>query len=262
MMFEWLENELSQIKTPSFHVTDIANAPHSLAHLRSEGVFLPPSYQAFLTKFGEAKLYRHNHYYLLVVFSPPAYVIDESGQRLVKIGYSSFGTAYLKYALLKPNAESPVFEKDIDDAEPKLEKAAKNFEQWLNKRRALIREKYNSQQWAQIMNGPAPFTPDERRRVEARQHFKWKALGFKENGDVRILVKNDSEIKLPYLSIGVEARDGSIGRGRMWLPVSDIEPGEEKIIEHPCYLINPSDMILFDLTDPQPEDRGIYWEFK
>ncbi|MEP7287474.1 MAG: hypothetical protein ABI947_17085 [Chloroflexota bacterium] len=262
-MFKWLESEISQIKTRRFHMTDIASAPHSLANLWEESTLLPPSYRAFLTKFGQAKLYRYGNSYSLVVFSPPIQVLDESGERLVKFGYSSFGTAYFKYSLLKPNAESPVFEKDIDDDDPKLEKAAKNFEQWLNKRRDSIHEEYSPEEWQQILNGPPPFTSNEVRRVEARQRYKWDLLGFKENGDIRILVKNESEISLPYLGIGVKSKDGSVN-GRIWLPVLDIKPGEENIIEHGCYnnLIRRSDVVLFDLPDPEPEDRALYWEFK
>ena len=58
-MFEWLDEEISQIKTPKFHLVD-GPAPAELRQAVLSSEFpLPPSYREFVLRFGNAKLYRY-----------------------------------------------------------------------------------------------------------------------------------------------------------------------------------------------------------
>ena len=68
---------------------------------------------------------------------------------------------------------------------------------------------------------------------------------------------------LPYLSIGVHGTQGRV-QGGIWLPVSHIPPGTTAIIEKGCYkdFLPPQDVETFELPDPGPEDRKVYWEFR
>jgi RHS repeat-associated protein len=79
---------------------------------------------------------------------------------------------------------------------------------------------------------------------------------------LRIEVRNRSQTKLPYLSIGVLAPNKL--KGGVRLDVSDLEPGQSKVLEVDCYLkqARPEDVQLFAKPLPAPEDRDYRWEFR
>ena len=57
-MYQWLETETGAIETKKFHVIE-GNQAGGISPLSEElASSLPPSYLAFITQFGGAKLYR------------------------------------------------------------------------------------------------------------------------------------------------------------------------------------------------------------
>jgi len=109
-----------------------------------------------------------------------------------------------------------------------------------------------------------PFSKRELAIVEARKLFKWRHIGFAANGDSVFEVSNNSQMVLPYLSIGVQGNGGSKLIGGAWLNVSAISPGHSGKVDHQCYkeLMSPEEHEFFDTSDPNPETRDRFWEFK
>ena len=81
-------------------------------------------------------------------------------------------------------AESPVFE----GSRGRLRKAAETFEEWLERRARAARRRYTKREWAAILKGPPPFTPEELAVVEARRLFRWRVIVVSEAGDLRFEV--------------------------------------------------------------------------
>lgn len=263
-MFEWLEEEISVIKTPKFHLVT-ASVSEANDHVPNGllGV-LPPSYLEFRAKFGAAKLYRKRNAYLVNLYGILSEVPLDETDSLVTIGWtSSHGDAYFRSSLLRTNLEASVFEYDPDDGGGSLTGGILTFEEWLSLRCEDARSTYSDKEWQQLLDGPPPFSAEERLIVEARNQFIWRVVGVNDKGDIQILVKNNSQIILPFLSLGVRAKDGSINGG-VWLPVSDVKPGQVRTIECDCYkdLIAREEVEVFSLPNPGPEDRDVYWEFK
>jgi hypothetical protein len=109
-----------------------------------------------------------------------------------------------------------------------------------------------------------PFSKREQDIVEARKLFRWRHLGFAENGDSIFAVSNNSAMVLPYLSIGVQGKDETKLIGGAWLNVSGIGPGQTGKVEHQCYkeMLAPEEHEFFNKPDPTPETRGDFWEFE
>ena len=167
--------------------------------------------------------------------------------------------AYFKASLLRGEEESPVFE----GYPSRQVQVADSFEVWLTKRCKTARKTYKKQGWAEIIAGPSPFTPEERRIVEARRLFTWRVVGITPERDLLIEVHNGSDMVLPFLSIGVRRKDSG-PFGGIWLPVSHVRPGQTAVVERDAYkkMVDPSGIELFPQPDPEPEDRDRYWEFK
>jgi hypothetical protein len=114
-----------------------------------------------------------------------------------------------------------------------------------------------------VLSGPRPFTPEEADILAARSKFDWRFEGFAGDGDAIVRVANASHRRLPFLTAGARARDGSMD-GRVWLEVDDIGPGEERRVRHPAYKrqIDRQNLELYPLPAPEPEDRELFWEFR
>jgi hypothetical protein len=65
---------------------------------------------------------------------------------------------------------------------------------------------------------------------------------------------------LPRLSLGVRAPNLL---GGVHLPVGEVEPGHTKVVAFDCYgaLVDPANVEIFALPEPEPETRGEYWDF-
>lgn len=256
-MFEWLEEELARIKTRKFHVVDGPASDNLRAAI--EKAVLPDSYKNFVLRFGSAKLYRVGDYYKIGVYAPPAEGRSKKGELLLCFGHYDSARAYFKASLLRKASESPVFEWGSAG----LRKVADGFKIWLKNRCLLARKSYGKKKWAEIVDAPPPFTDDERSIIDARRHYRWKVVGVSKAGNLIFEVRNESNRILPYLSIGIRSKDGHF-HGGIWLPVSEIAPGEKAIIEKESYkgLVSASELEAFELPDPEPEDRERYWEFR
>jgi hypothetical protein len=263
-MYEWLEKEIAEIKALKFHVVQLEEKLDITKTIKPEIYsLLPPSYIAFISKFGRAKLYRENSYYQVGVLNPPQDKIL-NGEKVLYIGYFDDSEAYFKYSLLIPGKESPVYEWSDEG----FEKIADSFEEWLTVRCSDARDTYTELKWNSIQNALKPFTSEEETIVTARKQFQWQVVGFDENRNLKIAVKNNSNIILPYLTIGMRATDPTES-GRIWesgisIDVSNIQPGEERIIEHHIHqnLFTPINTEFFQPPDPLPEERDKYWEFQ
>lgn len=264
-MFEWLIDEMSRIKTAKFYSVDGPAAPELRDAIEESECLLPSSYREFVLRFGNARLYRRGSYYLVEVYAGPREAVSDAGEPLVHFGRTHTSLAYFKQSLLVRGGESPVFEWRDGGG---LQRTSDEFSQWLAAKCKAARHRYNREEWEQIEKGPRPFSEQERAVVEARRLFRWRVLGVASNGDLRIEIRNGSNIVLPYLSVGVcgqlrPPRSGPL-HGGAYLPVSSILPGETKVIEHDCYkqYVAPEDTEVIERPDPGPEDRELYWEFR
>src|ERR1051326_4248681 len=127
-MFEWLEQEISAIKTPRFHVVD-GPADAKLRQAVSESrVAMPSAYKEFVLKFGNAKLYRdfQSDSYRLGVFAGPREAMLDDGTRIYHIGFHDGASVYVK--CLSNSALAPIFEFEAGSEE----EVAGNFEEWLS----------------------------------------------------------------------------------------------------------------------------------
>jgi hypothetical protein len=130
-------------------------------------------------------------------------------------------------------------------------------------RAARARRQYKRKEWAEVLRGPPPFTAEELGVVRARRRFSWRVVGVTRDGEIKYEVSNGSDRRLPFLSIGIRGKTGTL-EGGVWLPVGHIAPGHTATVVKETYrdLIDPSDVEAYPLPDPEPEERSRYWEFR
>jgi hypothetical protein len=259
-MYEWLEKELAEVKTPRFHLVDGPVSEDVMREVLRGPSSLPPSYREFIFRFGNARLYKQASAYSVGVRAVPDQGRSETGELLRRIGHFDDANAYLKEELLRiPEPESPVFEWTSHG----LTRIAGSFADWLEKRADAARRRYGHKRWAEIVRGPEPFSQEEWAIVDARRRFEWRLLGVGDDSVGRFEVANNSPRTLPFLSIGIRSRDGRVSGG-IWLPVSDVTPGAKAVVKKECYkgVIAPHELEAFPLADPEPQDRDRYWEFR
>ena len=262
-MFEWLQAELREIKTNKFHVVDGPAGKRLRKAIKTSKLAAPRAYKDFALQFGNANLYRQDdyvdRYHVVVLASMRDAEHKESSLRW--FGEYAGRSAYFKEELLNLEDDSPVFEWVVGPYSH-LQQVADGFVQWLEKRCQSAKKKYTKRRWKELVSGPEPLTAKEQQVVKARSKFRWRVVGIAKNGALRFEVKNDSAIVLPYLTIGVDNEQRSI-RGAIFLPTSDVRPGQTKIVEHRCYkgYLRPEEHVAFDFPAPGPEDRGRYAEF-
>ena len=240
-MFEWLEREISAIKTPGFHLVDgPAEGKLREAVLQSD-LPLPPSYREFVLKFGNAKLYRMSlRGYQVGVFAGPREAMQNDGTCIYHLGFHDGASIYVKP--VSSAAELPVFEFE-DDSE---EKVADEFAEWLTASCAHARSTYGKEKWAEILRGPEPFTPEEEEVVETRRHFQWRVLGIDPAGNHVFEVTNVGGRTLPVLTVGVRSRNGRLN-GAVRLEIGHVGPGQRAVLHADCYkdLMPPHEIEAF-----------------
>src|SRR5216117_3041048 len=113
-MFEWLEQEISEIKTPRFHSVEGAADAKLRAAVVGSSLQLPGSYKEFVLHFGNTKLYRNsrNDSYRIGVLAGPREAALEDGTRVYHIGWHDGASVYVKP--LAGSDEFPVFEFEED----------------------------------------------------------------------------------------------------------------------------------------------------
>jgi hypothetical protein len=268
-MFDWLSDEMAGIRTDKFHFVDGPASPEFRAVVEKSDFPLPPSYKEFVLRFGNSKLYRRissfNSYYLIEVYAGPRQAKSEEGESLIQFGRTQTSLAYFKESLLSVSGESAVFEWRHRQG---IRKTAEGFLEWLKAKCQSARKKYKKQEWEAIQNGPPPFTDMELAVIEARKSYRWRVVGISPNGDLQFEVHNGSNMNLPYLTLDVRGKmkppnDGFLTGGAR-LSVASIYPGETKYVEFDCYkkFVAPEDIEVFEPSEPGPEDREVYWEFR
>jgi hypothetical protein len=261
-MFEWLEKEIEEIRTPRFHVVDGPANARLREAVETTPFRLPQSYRAFVLRFGNAKLYRNSrrNSYQVSVFAGPRRGISKLAGDNFQIGFADDAYAYVRApADISVAGDAQVFEATTAE----LCRVGEDFEEWLWRRCDAARRGFGADGWRKIMVGPDPFTADEQSIVNARREFRWELIGIDAKGDHLIKVQNDSDRVLPFLSLGVRSKDGRLNGGQ-YLRVQNLQPGHGEILAVDCYkdLVAPEQVELFSLPDPGPEDRGHYWEFR
>jgi hypothetical protein len=259
VMFDWLWREISTIKTPRFHLTDgPADAKLRDAVARSR-LPLPSSYQQFVLRFGNARLYRDssNDSYRIGVFAGPRESTLKDGTRIYQIGFRDGASLYVKSS---PNStELPIFEYEEDSEE----RVVDSFEEWLRTSCAKARNSFGKSKWAEILRGPKPFTGEEQEIIEARRLIRWTVLGIDREGYHLFEVTNTGRRVLAAITVGVRSKDSRLN-GAVRLDVSRIGPGRTAVLRASCYkgLVPPQELEIFAVPDPNPEDREYYWEFE
>jgi hypothetical protein len=256
-MFEWLEQEISSVRTPRFHVTDGPSAAHLQEAVMTSNLPLPRSYREFVLKFGNAKLYRRakNDSYQIGVFAGPraAELGDES--YIYHIGFHDGASVYVKP--IAGATEHPIFECETGSEV----KVAESFEEWLTKSCARARAGYSGEAWERIVRGPEPFSSAENEVVEARRRIHWRVLGIDADGNHIFEVANTGTRAVPLLTVGVRSKDLRLN-GAVRLKIGQLGPGQTGIVHADCYkdLMPPREIEAFPLPDPRPEDRERYPE--
>jgi len=256
-VFEWLEHEIKEIKTPRFHVVEgPANSKLRRAITHSK-LLLPASYKEFVLTFGNAKLYRDssNDSYRVGVFAGPREKKWSNGRRLFHIGFNDGATVYLEPL---SSMKCPALEFESGP----LEVVANTFEEWLHTSCKRARKAFGKEAWEEIVRGPEAFTPEEMAIVSARKKIFWRVVGMNEKGDHIFEVINSSDRTLPVLTVGVRSKDQRLN-GAIWLNIGHIRPGHKKKVLASCYkeFLKPDEVEIFSLPDPQPEDRNRFNEF-
>lgn len=258
-MFEWLEEELSAIATPRFHIVDGPADTTLREAVMGSSLPLPNAYREFVLKFGNAKLYRDGRHdsYRVGVFAGPREAVLDNGARIYHLGFHDGASVYLKSPL--DSADGPVYEFE-SGAEAEV---AKGFEEWLSASCGAARSGYGKGKWAEILRGPKPFTAEEMEIIEARRSMVWRVLGIHGDGDRMFEVTNTGRRVLEMLTLGVRSKDGRLN-GAIGLSLGNIDPGQTALIHANCYkdLYPAHELEVFALPDPNPEDREYYWEFR
>jgi hypothetical protein len=253
-MFDWLEQEISAIKTPRFHVVDgPADAKLREAVVHST-LPLPLSHRKFVLKFGTAKLYRHarSDSYQVGVFASPREATLSDGTPIYHLGFHNGASVYVKSA--PSSGEPPIFE--FEESE---ERVSESFGEWLTA--SCVRARNSYANWTEILRGPEPFTAREKEIIEARRQIHWRVQGIDADRNHIFEVTNDSSGVLSTLTVAVRSKDRRLN-GAVVLKIGHIGPGEKGVLHVGCYknLRSPGEIEVFALPDPQPEDRDQYPE--
>ena len=257
-MFEWLEKEISAVKTPRFH---LVTGP---AETTSEGVAvhsdlqLPECYREFILRFGNARLYHkaNNNSYLIGVFADPKKGTSEDGNPIYDIGFHDGARVCMKP--IPDRHEFAILEVELGVEEF----VAKDFKEWLITSCTEARSSYGTEEWERILRGPEPFTPQEEDVIEARRRIRWRVLGVDRSGDHIFEITNCSSRLLPMLTVGLRSKNGRLN-GEIRLNIGSIRPGQTAELRVGCYkgVMSPHEIEAFALPDPNPEDRARYGEF-
>jgi hypothetical protein len=259
-IFSWLHTEISQIRTRGFHRI-VPDRRIDIKDVDSAN-FCISDYATFLQEFGWVQLYCDPTDGPLVSVYPvrTVRVHEFEGQLMAEFGFIKNNSAFFDLGSLQFAGVSPVFKL----SKRKIVKSHESFNHWLLESCQYARSTFSKKRWEAIVKGPRDFSKAELEIVTARKKFSWKHVGFDEKGDAVFEVTNQSSLRLPYLSIGVQGRDGSQLIGGAWLDVSHIGPGESGFAIKDCYkeILKPDEIEFFDKLGPLPETMERYWEFK
>ena len=257
-MFEWLENELSAVKTTRFHLVEGDRGPELQDVVLGATPAIPMAYKMFVLKFGSAKLFRADLTgYRIGVFASPRTSELPGGHALYNIGFEDDARIFFKQ-------KSGAIANGVFAYDGKSELLVSNcFEDWLRAAYLRARKHYGKRKWAAILRGPPPFTPAEESIVEARRSIDWMVLGINEEGNHVFRITNSGKLEPPAaITVGIRSKDRRLN-GAVRLETANVHPGQSVVLAKDCYkkLKPPEELEAFPLPDPKPEDRDYYWEF-
>lgn len=257
-MYEWLENEISSVKTPGFHVVDGPAGEEMKNAIMRTTIPVPISYVEFVLKFGNARLYRdpRGDAFAIGVFAAPRERALENDASLYHLGFRDSASVYVKES--NDQATFAIYEHESGDED----RVADDFELWIKDSCERARRRFSREDWENIQRGPLPFSTSEEEVIKARRSMKWRVVGIDPDGMHMIEVTNSGERILPILKIGARSRDQRLN-GAVLLRTEGLGPGQSKVLHVNCYrnLVLPHELELFSLPDPKPEDRLRYPEF-
>lgn len=249
-MLEWLTSEIKSIATPKFHLVDGIAVPDFQETVKKSSLRLSSSYKEFVIKFGNSRFFRLSYtgYKLGVLAGPRRHPKHEYAYQ---IGF---------------NDDEPIFMCEDDESvygRDKKRLKARSFEAWLDMTYHKVKAQYSAEAWAEIEMGPRPFDEEELAVVNARKLFYWQDIGFNESKDRLLSIENGSDRTIPCLTLGVRSEDRRLN-GAIILEVEKLSPGDKQIFAANCYkkLHEPSNLRLFNLPEPGPEDRPFLAELK
>jgi hypothetical protein len=256
--FDWFRREIVDIKSRRFHIFKEV----SETALVYKGVPTKGAFADFIREFGWALLYTDSRDVPLVSVYPLSTerLFSCKGNTLIGFGYRGLESAFLSEVNVLEGTDSPVFKITGGMAVIRNE----NFESWFFESCDWAKRRFSAKAWARILSGPMPFSPRELKVAAARKMFSWKHTGFAVNGDAIFEVENKSDLRLPYLTIGVQGKGGTKLVGGAWLKVSGIAPGTKGFVSQDCYkdILQPDELEVFQLEEPIAEKKEFYWEFK
>ncbi len=133
-MYEWLESEILEIKTPRFHVVDGPADDALKESIVVSGALVPVNYMEFVLKFGSAKLYRDGRRgsYRIGVFGAPSLVLPH----LLHIGFDDGASVYVKD--VGELTSIPIFQWESGSED----KVADDFAEWIKQSCSKARREF------------------------------------------------------------------------------------------------------------------------
>ncbi|WP_037586446.1 hypothetical protein [Stenoxybacter acetivorans] len=262
--FDWFRSEIASIKSKRFHIFDKMSGSDLFYEKDGRRISIAGDYADFIAEFGWAKLFTDCHDAPKMMVYP----LKEYRCHVCKDGntYIGFGDRGCQHVCFEENSiiNGCPHKVYVVSANDEVIEVFPGFSEWLISAYNWTKSKYSQKRWERIINGPKPFSQKDQRIVDARRLFKWKLIGFAEDGDALFEIENCSEISLPYLSIGVSDIKKKILTGGVWLDVRNVKPGNKAIVRSDCYkdCIPSNQLDVFALPDPIPEKKEAYWEFE
>lgn len=259
--FEWLDKDIENIKSNRFHIFEKLSSADLVFEINNENLEIHGSYADFLLKFGYARFFTdHQDVPIMSVYPLKEFrrVYLKDGSSFLGFGFRGGKSFYFSQAEIFSMRNPLVYQ--VGRQAKCLEV---DFSQWLKDSYEVVKSRYSQRAWRRILEGPAPFSAAEMDVVSARGKYLCQIIGFSDDGDALIQVINNSEMNLPYITVGVEEKGGDFLDGSVWLDVGGIGPGGSGVIAKNCYkdIISPSKLQLRDMPTPIPEKRDRYWEF-
>lgn len=260
LQLEWLASEIQSVRWRGFFVTG-RDPAQTTTFLSSElARRTPPTYVRFLSKFGGSNLYLRDNAFRIGIRSCPQVVTSaRSGEHFLEFGNQATCSAYFRMDDLASAREVEVVERrGLGLVGTGLE-----FGEWLRDAARKAHRLLGKRRWAQVLDGPIPFSDAERAIVQARRLFRWRGVGRAPDGKTLFEVRNESKMVLPILTIAVRASDGKLNGMAIRLRTSGIAPGTVAQVAHDAYrkLLAEGQAIFEDTAEPTPELRDTFWEF-
>ena len=231
-------------------------------HADGKSVALVGDYRSFLGEFGLAKLFTdHRDAPVVSVYPLKGFRrhVCLDGSTFIGFGFRGQQSVYFDESAIVSGLPSKVYLVTKKCGR----ELSESFSDWLLQAYQWANGKYSASQWNRIVAGPPPFNSEELSIVHARSKFKWSHAGFAENGDAIFKIENLATRTIPYLTLGIRDRAGTVLEGAVWLDVGHIGPGMTGLVSKDCYKdrVASDQLVPFDLPEPIPEKRERYWEF-